>query len=333
MSSQLRGYLETVGRRLHLESTESEQILDELQAHIEDRTHDLELSGQPPEDAVASAIRDLGSVDQVVGRMYEVHARGSWYHTALAVIPHLLLALTFAFHMWTNPFWVTVVIVIAIGGSLAGWRMGRPRWTYPWLGYSLMAPIVSWGLATSAVGYGAWGVVTQGSLPLGVPIYMASFVYIAFSLWMVIRFVSKVARPDWVMASLAVLPVPFFAYWFFFFYNWGSAVEETAEQVQHVDRSAAVVFLIIAVATAVFFRIGKRLVRVALLVVTAPSLIVLAWMSYQGGSGYIALFIFASVSLALLLSPALFDWKEEKTRSAAGEPLLPHYDALDAADR
>ena len=145
-------------------------------------------------------------------------------------------------------------------------------------------------------------------LPLSLPIYAASFVYIGFSLWLVIRFLSKVARPDWVMASLAVLPIPFLAYWFFYFYN-GAAGRQP---LQEVDTSATVVFLILAAATAVFFRVGRRLVRVALLVITAPSMLILAWLSYQGGPGFVALFLFSAVSMALLLSPALFDVRRSR---------------------
>ena len=152
----------------------------------------------------------------------------------------------------------------------------------------------------------------RGSLPLGIPIYVACLAYIAFSLWIVIRIVSKVARPDWVMASLAVLPIPFLAYWFFYFYNGGGALESSGPPLHEVDSSAAVVFLILAGATAVFFRIGRRLVRVALLVITAPSMVILAWFSYQGGPSYVALFTFSAISLALLLSPALFDLKEDR---------------------
>ncbi len=316
MPVHIVGYLDSVARRLHLEPVQSAEILDELQSHIEDSTHALEQDGRPADEAIASAINELGPMGRLVDMMYEVHSRGSWRHTALAVIPHLLLALTYAFHMWTNPVWVGLILTTAMVASLVGWRKGRPRWTYPWLGYSLMAPIVSWGLAMSAVGYGAWSVVTQGSLPLSIPIYIASFVYIAFSMWIVIRFLSKVAKPDWVMASLAILPVPFLAYWFFFFYNWGFALKENAAQLRHVDSSAAIVFLIIAAATAVFFRIGRRIVRVALLLVTTPSLIILAWLSYHGGQGYLAVFIFAVVSLAVLLSPAFFNRRDSREELA-----------------
>lgn len=71
------------------------------------------------------------------------------------------------------------------------------------------------------------------------------------------------------------------------------------------------VFLILAVATALFFRIGRRIVRVALLLVTAPSALVLAWLSYQGGTGYMALFAVAAISLVVLLGPALLELKAE----------------------
>lgn len=316
MASEMYGYLELVDRGLHLEPGKRDDILNELKTHIEDRAQQLVQEGKSSEDALRDAVDGLGPSQALAEGFYSVHSRGPWHHTALAVLPHVLLALTYAYHLWTNPVWVGAMLVVALATSVVGWRKGRPGWAYPWLGYSLAAPIVSWGLAMSAVGYGAWGVLTRGYLPLGVPIYVACFVYIAFSLWVVIRFVSRVVRPDWVMASLAILPIPFLAYWFFFFYNWGFQDQTNFQQLKEVDSSATIVFLIIAAATAIFYRIGRRLVRVALLLITAPSMIVLAWMSYQGGRGYVAVFIFAAVSLVVLLSPALFDLKSPRVGPA-----------------
>jgi hypothetical protein len=319
MASEMYGYLELVDRGLHLELGKRTEILNELKTHIEDRADELVQEGKSSEDALRHAVDGLGPSRVLAEGFYAVHARGPWHHTALAVLPHVLLALTYAYHLWTNPAWVGGMLVVALATSVVGWRKGRPSWAYPWLGYSLAVPMVSWGLAMSAVGYGAWGILTSGALPLGVPIYLASFIYIIVSLWVVIKFVSKVARPDWVMASLAVLPVPFLAYWFFFFYNWGFQDQTNFDQMKDVDTSATIVFLLIAGATAVFYRVGKRLVRVALLLITAPSMIVLAWMSYQGGRGYLAVFTFAAISLAVLLSPVLFDRKS----TSVGQTVRP----------
>ena len=332
MASEIRGYLELVERRLHLEPGKRDEILDELKTHIEDRAEELVQNGRSSEDALRDAVKLLGPSRSLGEGYYAVHSRGPWHHTALAVLPHVLLAVTYAYHLWTNPVWVGAMLVVALATSVVGWRKGRPSWAYPWLGYSLAAPIVSWGLAMSAVGYGAWGVLTTGALPLGVPIYIACFVYIFISLWVVIRFVSKVARPDWVMASLAILPIPFLAYWFFFFYNWGFQDQTNVQQLKEVDSSATVVFLIIAAATAVFYRIGRRLVRVALLLITAPSMIVLAWMSYQGGRGYVAVFIFAAVSLVVLLSPALFDLRGARVEPSTRLSEITPSGLTDAVD-
>ena len=313
MTSIIRGYFKDLGEQLHLEPREQAEILHELQAHVEDKTRELVDAGVSTDVAINHALNDLGASTAIASELYEVHTRGSWYHAVLAVLPHVLISLMFALHLWAAPVWIALMALVALTISVMGWRKGRPRWTYPWLGYCLVIPFISWGLAMSTVGYGAWGVVTRGVLPLGNPIYIASFIYVAFSLWLVIRFVSKVVRPDWLMASLAALPLPFLAYWFFYFYSRDDVLQATGQRLQEVDSSVAVVFLVLAAATAIFFRLGRRVVRVALLVITAPSIIVLAWFSYQGGPGYVALFMYCAVSLALLLSPALFDLKDSQT--------------------
>ena len=319
MTGPVHGYLSDLSRRLHLERSEREEILREFRVHVEDRAQDLVEAGYSSSDALAHAVSYLGDTHHIASELYEVQSRGSWHHTVLAVLPHLLISLMFALHLWTTPAWVVFMLLVATIISVIGWKKGRPRWTYPWLGYCLIAPIMSWGLAVSAVGYGAWGVVTGGSLPLTIPIYAASFAYFAVSLWLVIRFVSRVVRPDWVMASLAILPVPFLAYWFFYFYNIESVLDPPSPALLEVDSTVSIVFLIVAAATAVFFRVGRRLVRVALLMITAPSMTILAWLSYQGGPDHIAIFAIAVVSLAILLIPAFFDLRQRRDRVQALE--------------
>ncbi len=320
VNTDIPGYLSDLGKQLHLRPLDQREILHELQSHIDDRVKDLMDASASHDEALEQALRDLGDSSRIARDLYEVHSRGSWYHTLLGILPHILLSLMFALHMWTSPGWVAFILVVALVISVSGWKMGRPRWTYPWIGYVLVVPVISWGLAMSSVALGAWSVITQWSLPLGVPIYFVSFVYIAVSLWLIIRFASRVAKPDWVMASLAALPIPFLAYWFFYFYSRDNVLQSAGQSLERVDSSAAVVFLILAAATAVFFRIGRRMVRVALLVITAPSMVVLAWVSYQGGPGYVAVFVFAALSLAALLSPALLDLRNDRTE----QPATPH---------
>ncbi len=304
----LFGYLNDLSRQLYLEPPKEREILDELKGHIEDSATELIEAGTPSHEAHTLALHQLGASKSLARKLYEVHAQSTWPHTVLAVLPHLLLALMFGLQLWTTPGWIILMLVVATVISIFGWSKGRPTWTYPWLGYCLVAPLVSWGLAMSAVVYGAWSILTRGTLPLSMPIYLVCFAYIAFSLWVVIRIVTRVVRRDWLMASLAVLPFPFLVYWFIYFYD-RTDLKSMNLGLHDVDNIAAIVFLILAAATAIFFRIGRRLVRVALLAITAPSMVVLAWLSYQGGRGYMAMFVFLALSLLLLLAPALLDRK------------------------
>ncbi len=327
MTRPVRGYLSELSEHLHLPPSQEGEILRELQGHLEDRAQELADSGMSIDASLNQAMREMGESRTVASSLYEVHSRRSWYHAGLAALPHVLLSLMFALHIWTAPIWVSLALGIALIISVLGWRAGRPTWTFPWLGYVLMVPLISWGLAMSAVGYGAWGIITTGSLPFGIPLYLGSLLYVGVSLWIVIRIVSRVARKDWLMASLTVLPIPFLAYWFLYFYDndelFTPSGERVGQSLQEVDSSAAIVFLILAVATAVFFRVGRRAVRVALLAITAPSIVILAWVSYQGGVGQMAGFGFAALSLIVLFAPALFGKSPTDIARAVARGIRP----------
>ena len=257
MTSLLHVYLQDLERQLHLERPERSEILFELRHHIEDNARELMDEGITADDAFSSSIEDLGGTKSLARRLYEVHSQGTWHHTALAVLPHLLLSAVFGLGWWRAPLWVSVLLIVAVAISVYGWTTGRPAWTYPWLGYSIIAPIVAWGLAMTALGYGAWGVLTQGSLPLSSPIYIASIAYLAASLWVIFRIVSRVASLDWVLASLTIFPLPFIIYWTYFFYPGSGAPHLDAQGLHAVSASAAIMFLAVAVATAIFLRVGR----------------------------------------------------------------------------
>lgn len=325
MRSNPNRFLESVTSELYLEPLQETEIISELQAHIEDRAQDLVDKGLSVDAALTQATYELGKSDAIAKGLYEVHSRRSWRHAFLGALPHILLSLIFALHVWTEPVIVAVMLSVALIISVLGWRAGRPTWTFPWLGYCILIPLISWGLAMSAVGYGAWGVLTRGSLPLDIPIYIVSLAYISLSMWIVIRIVSRVARNDWLMASLTVLPIPFLAYWFLYFYNqqdlFNQSANRTGLTLQEIDSTAAIIFLIMAIATILFFRVGRRTVRLAVLAITTPSVVVLAWLVYKSGIGALAVFAFAMISIAILLSPALFDKTPGQIVRSASEKL------------
>ena len=303
----LKGYLEDLGRELHLDPNAENEILKELETHVNDVAQDLTKKGLPYDEATQRALQSLGKPKKIARQMYEVYSSASWRDTLVGMLPHLLFSLLFAFHLWSRVALVVILLLLTAAVSLKGWRHGRPNWTYPWLGYSLIAPIVSWVVAIAGVGFGTWSLIANGTLPLGMPIFLASILCIPFSLWIIVSVLRNIIRKDWLLASLAVFPFPFLAYWLLYLNSKGKVLPPESSTLKDADVSTALLFLLLAISTAIFFRIGKRLLRVALLVATTPPIIIMAWMSYQGGPGYPLIFLYSVASVLLLLTPAIFE--------------------------
>ena len=307
MVAQIRGYLQDLGRQLHLEPGAKGEVVRELETHLEDSAQEFMEVGLTPEEAYERALHDLGQPKGIARGIYSVHSRASWRETALATSPHLLFAFLFAFHLSTSIIWMPLLLISAAVMAFRGWRKGRPNWLYPWLGYCLIVSSLLWAMALASTGYGAWSLVSRGTLPLGIPIYIASLVYLPVSLWLVVSIFFGVIRRDWLLASLMAVPLPFLTYWLLYIQGRTDIFRPASSTLKGVDVSTALVFVTLAVITAIFLRIGQRLVKVALVLVTAPALAVLAWLSYQGGPGYLAMVFFAIVSIVFLLSPAILD--------------------------
>ncbi|MBI4298680.1 MAG: hypothetical protein HY666_02860 [Chloroflexi bacterium] len=319
MEAQLRGYLYGLSRQLHLEPVREREVLRELQGHVEDRAQELIEKGMPPKDALHQALKHFGQPKSIARGLYEVHSRGSWLDISLAITPHLLFALLFAFNLWSEVLWVSVLLVATALVSFLGWMKDRPNWSYPWLGYCLIAPGISWVFALSALAYGAWSLVTKGSLPMGIPVYIAALVYIPVAMWLGLWIFSKVVRRDWLLASLTTLPFPFLTYWLLYFQSRRPLVESANPQFTETGGAIALVFLSLALVTALFLRIGQRVIKAVLLLVATPALAMLIWLSYEGNSGYMGMLFFSMVSVILLLSPALLEHRLGGTE----ESLLP----------
>ena len=214
-----------------------------------------------------------------------------------------------------------LLLVASAVMAFRGWKKGRPNWTYSWLGYSLILPAFVWVMALTSIGYGAWSLVSRGTLPLAIPVYIASLVYLPVALWVLVWVLSSIIRRDWLLASLMAWPFPFLTYWILYIKGRGDFFSPAGSTFQQVDTSTAFVFVILAVVTALFLRIGQRLLRVALVLITAPALAILAWVSYQGGPGYLAMVFFLLFSVIFLLSPALLEGRlhEEPSPELLGE--------------
>ena len=308
MPGPINNYLNSLARTLHLDPYHEREILEELQAHIEDKATELEASGLDRETALACAVEEMGAPKAVASRMYEVHSTGVWRDVVLAMFPHFLLAALFALHLWSHYFLVSLLLVGIAFVTWRNWRAGRPsKWSYSWMGYTLAAPALSWLLSLIALGYGAWTLVTTGKLPFNVAFFFLLVGYVPFSMWIVYNVVSKIAKRDWLLVSLTALPFPFLTSWVLFL-NWsGGLWSDHVERMQQTDTARAFIFLALAVTTAVFLKVGPRLVRIGLLAVITSILIIITALSLPVDLGFVAVGLMILASVAFLLCPAVLE--------------------------
>lgn len=321
MAAEFSNYIHSLARQLRLEPAEEREITLELEDHLEDKAAEFQSQGMSREDAYNLAIRDMGSGAAVAKGMYEVHSTGLWRDVLLATVPHFLLASLFALHLWSHYFLVAVILIGFALVTWKNWRAGTPsKWSYSWLGYTLAAPILSWLLALITLAYGGWTLVTTGVLPFSVALFFLLIGYVPFSMWILCRVVSKVVRRDWLLASLTALPFPFLTSWVLFL-NWqGGLWTDHGERMQDTDTARAFIFLALAVTTAVFLKVGPRVIRIGLLTLATVILVVVTAASLPVSLGMVAVLLMIIASVAFLLSPAMLDSHRIKHHIQPGHP-------------
>ncbi len=277
---ELRAYLSELDQALHLDPRERAEIIAEIHGHVDERALELEDQGLGRASATTQALWELGEPHDLAKEYYSSHSASSWRDILLAALPHLALAVIFAFHLWTDLLWVVVALSGAAIIAVLAWRGGRPTWTYPWLGYALAAPALSWALAMAAVGYGAWSFATQGTLPFALPLYLGIVLWVPISLSLVLRVARRVVLHDWLVVSLAALPMPFIATWFFLLHWHGGQLVPDKIRAMDAGTDTAMVFVALALTTALYMKVGKRSFRILLVLVTVPSLAALVASTY-----------------------------------------------------
>ena len=308
MAAEFTDYLLALSRQLRLDAAQEQEIIQEVRGHLEDKAADLEAQGMDRDAALDHAVREMGTPKTVARSMYEVHSPGVWRDVLLATVPHFLLASLFALHLWSHYFLVGILFIGVTLVTWRNWRAGNPsKWSYSWLGYTLAAPILSWLLAMITLGYGGWTLVTTGQLPFDVILFVLLIGYVPFSMWIVFNVVCKVIRRDWLLASLTALPFPFLTSWVLFL-NWeGGLWSDHRERMQETDTDRAFIFLALAVTTAVFLKVGPRLVKITLLTMCTVVMVIVTAASLPVGFNVLAVSLMMLASLVFLLSPAMLE--------------------------
>ena len=65
MPFEVKTYLSSLARRLHLDPAEKDEIIEELEGHLEDKTAELVAQGVDHDTAATRAIEDMGAPNAV----------------------------------------------------------------------------------------------------------------------------------------------------------------------------------------------------------------------------------------------------------------------------
>ncbi len=303
MTIALSHYLNSIRESLRLDLSTEQEVISELETHIEDRLQELKEAGLSEEEAANTCMGLLGSAKVVARRMYEAHSQGSWQQALLASMPHLLFGLLFALNWWRGIGWLLVVLALVLAAAIYGWWHGKPTWLFPWMGYSLL-PVVGAGLLLLYLPTG-WS-------------WLAIILYVPLALWFLFSVIVQTIKRDWLHSSLMLFPVPVIIGWFLAVELEGKFPEFSAQRLYELAPWIGLSFLALAASVATFIRLRQRWLKIAILVVSG--LLTLAMVAYYAG-GRLSLPVFLILILVmfgLFLSPALV---ERKIRHRYQRPL------------
>ncbi|GBD10808.1 hypothetical protein HRbin23_00458 [bacterium HR23] len=320
MLPEARAYLHDLRRRLRIAPSKAQEILRELEAHLEDRTAELMEMGLPRDQAVRQALHELGDTRLVAREFYAVHARAPWPTTALAALPHVVASLVFLTHGWASPGVVAGLLAGATVISMLAWRRGQPEWVYPWMGYALVLPFTA-GLAVALALVGGVVDAIRGRVaPLDPPVYWAMLALLPGVIWFLSSLIGRFLARDWLYLTIALLPFPFLAGWGAFLQEHGGPFAYDATWLRWSAGPTALAFLGLAGLTTTVYRLGARHLKVGAIALGLPVLALFLAMSYTP-SPFTAPGLTALVlALLVLLLPPWLDWRrsrrEERHRPA-----------------
>ncbi len=292
MTALINYYLASIKTRLRLDNPSEQEIIRELETHIEDELRELRENGLSEEEAAKTCLKLLGSAKLVARRIYEAHSQGTWSQALLASLPHLLFALIFTMNWWHLTIWLAILPFLILGIAIYGWCHGRPIWLSSWLSYSLV-PIVIAGLSLLYLPQG-WS-------------WLAILLYLPLALWLVLSITIQTIKRDWLYCALMLLPAPIIAGWFVAVEQKSQLLILNLDHISHFAPWIGLSFLTLAITAAAFIRLRQHWLRVVLLLTSGLLTLAMVARYTEGRLEQPIFLLLTLVMLGLLLSPALVE--------------------------
>ncbi len=292
MTPELIQYLESIKIRARLEHADEAEIMNELEAHIQDKISELTESGLDEEEALRACLGEMGGTRLVARQIYEAYSQGSWKQVLLTVTPHLLFGLLFVLNWWQYPGWVSVVLMLVLATTIYGWWHSKPTWLFTWLGYTLL-PVLAVGLSLLYLPR-IWSL-------------LALLVYFPVALWWLFRIIVQTNKRDWLFSSLMLLPLPVITGWFLAVSESGKFTEYSMQLVYYFAPWIGASFIALALTIGAFIRLRQRWIRVALLITSGLLTVTLIVHYTVGELNTFTFFGLILVMWGVLLIPALLE--------------------------
>ena len=302
MRPEVSSYLDEVQAHLHLDPLTERRVINELSTHFEEKVCDLALQGVREDDAVRDALKSFGDARNIARLMYEAHSRGSWTEALIGCQPHLIVAALFATHVWRHPLLLGTAFAAIVVIALLGWRSGGTSWMYSWIGYAVLPLLVASYLSMDPVARTVTFYLSGHGAPAPVLDLAIRGVLYVFTLWLIASTAVTVARRDWILLSLMLLPLPVLGLWIVTVTQSAGVLVDALHSIEsrfsRWDTAMGYFFVALGITTALFVRVRQRAVKVGAVIIVGIVCSAAALRSLWGDFG---LFRLLAVSVCLLL--------------------------------
>ncbi len=309
MIPELRRYLTSISLNSRLDPLEDGDVVREMQTHFEDEIEELCEAGLSTREAVDEATRRFGSATDIGREIYEVYSGGTWLQALLAGIPHLLVALTFACHLWRYSWWLILMSLVIVGVTVYAWHRGRPGWFYSWLGYFSMVSLAVAFLVIFVVDHVLAPVVLGNNA-----LWVVVVVYIGVALCLMGYIVARMVRRDWLFTSLMLLPFPVLFLWLVALERDTGLLEYPKQGFIGGDLEVAITFLALGAVSAAFIRLRKRRLKTGVLAAGTLLTLAVIWRFTENGFNPVICFLLAVFLTILVMSPVMLQGRVVRRR-------------------
>jgi hypothetical protein len=310
MQSDVGSYLEEVRAHLHLDPRTERRVINELHTHFQEKVDDLQYQGLAEEEATHAALASFGDARFIARLMYEAHSRGTWTDALISCQPHFILAALFATHIWRYPLLLAGAFAAIAIIAMMGWRNGSPDWLYSWMGYAMLPLLILSFVSMDPVAQTVGFLFSGRGTPAPLWHLAGLAVLYAFTFWLIASTAVRVARRDWILLSLMLLPRPVIAIWVLTVTQSAGFLVDALRSIEtrfsQWDSAMAYFFAGLGVTTALFIRIRQRAWKVIAVIAVGIVASALALRSFWGDLGLfrliavtVCLFLFLTIPLLL----------------------------------